>query len=269
MNLSTLNRLGAKAKPTAQAIARFCEREGIGYEFEPSRRGHPSVRLTMNRQSRKVFFSGTPGDQRVIENVLQNVRKEARSMGWKPRKETPVETVARTLSDLPKVVERSEPAPSVVKRYDPPAPDIPRPPERWVNRSYSAPEVTPELSKALEARNEWIFEQKRSGRKSPDIYLDLTRVGWSIKSAANIDATYSTMRQKLGLSKPRSERPENPEPEAVPGISTPNLDPLVLAIAEAIAPMVREQLAKQSQEIQALRAKADKWDAIAGLVKEA
>lgn len=247
MNLSTLSRLGAKAKPTAQAIARFCEREGIGYEFEPSRRGHPSVRLTMNRQSRKVFFSGTPGDQRVIENVLQNVRKEARSMGWKPRKETPVETVARTLSDLPKVVERSEPAPSVVKRYEPPSPQIPRPPNK-------------------DARNEWIFDKMEGGEHQDDLAKELTRVGWAIQPQS-VYAQYRLIKRDRGEAKFTKAKPA--EVLECQPVQHQAFDPLVIAIAEAIAPMVRDQLAKQSQEIQALRAKADKWDAIAGLVKEA
>ena len=63
-------------------------------------------------------------------------------------------------------------------------------------------------------------------------------------------------------------QPPRHEPE-VKHRAEPAIDPLVLAIAEAIAPLIREQLAKQSKALEAMKAKADKWDAISGLVREA
>lgn len=248
MNTAGITRLGAKAKPTAEAIAKWCEREGVGYEFLPPRGGHPSVRLSLNRQSRKVFFSATPSDMRVIENVLQSVRKEARVMGWKPRKEAPMETVAKTLSDIPKLVNQGAP---VIRRYEHPKSDIPKPPN-------------------VDRRNEWIFDQMIAGGDHHEVADKLSTAGWDLKPQS-VYAQYRKTRLEKGyepalkMQKRGNEKSEPSKPAHVssPAVSSETIhDPLVIAIAEAIAPLLRDQ-------IRSLKVKADKWDAIAGLVKDA
>jgi hypothetical protein len=141
MNTAGLSFLGSKAKPTAEAIARWCEGEGVGLEFD-KRSGHPCAILTLNRQTRKVFFSSTPSDWRDAENSLVNIKKAARELGWEPRKEAPMETVAKSLADLPRLVEPPEPHSVEIRlsREDGP----PRPPHKA-------------------ERDEWIFERMQKG----------------------------------------------------------------------------------------------------------
>ena len=274
MNTAGLSFLGAKAKPAAEAIARWCEREGVGIEFI-KRGGHPAAVLSFNRQSRKVFFSSTASDHRALENILQTCRKEARNMGWEPQKETVMETtVLKSFADLPKV---PEPEPHRVEiRLEKPAapePTCPKPPARFAGKMLSGGIEDYELTKAIKRRNAWIAEQKDAGQSANDIYLEVVAAGWHMKSSANIYAVLSTMRQRNGTAKPREEmraaKTARPEPERVHITAEPAIDPLVFAIAEAIAPLIREQLAKQSKALEAMKAKADKWDAISGLVREA
>lgn len=260
MNTAGLTYLGAKAKPIAEAIARWCEREGIGYEFLPARGGHPSVRLSLSRQTRKVFFSSSASDQRTILNVLQSVRKEARAMGWEPRKETPMEaSVVKSLSELPKVVGPPDPVKSIVRRQEPPGPDgAPRPPDK-------------------QARNEWIFQKMEAGANKEDLARKLSAAGWDMKPQS-VYAQWRLTRREKGFAPAftikRGRGRKGPAPTDKPKVpeapvSPVSIAPLVLAIAEAIAPLIREQLAQQGRSIEALKAKADKWDAIAGLVKDA
>lgn len=253
MNTAGLSYLGAKAKPTAEAIARWCEHEGIGYEFVAAKGRHPRVNLSLNRRTRMVVFSGSPSDSRVIENVLQNVRKEARFLGWEPRKETPMETpVLKSLSDLPKL---AEPEPHSVEIRLAKTNAAPRPPN-------------------IKARNEWIFQRFEDGDDKDQIHAQLVAAGWKSLQPKSVYAQYKlTRRQKgfpTGAPRPRKggKLVAQPEPGRVQHIAAPTIDPLVLAIAEAIAPLIREQLAKQSKALESLKAKADKWDAISGLVRE-
>lgn len=271
MNTASLTRLGAKAKPIAQAIARWCERESIGYEFEPAIGKHPRVRLSYNRQSRVVYFSSTASDFRTVENVLSNCRKEARLMGWKPRKEKPVEASVKSLADLPRLAETTTPEPhSVVIRYQHPE-KVPAPPQQFLRKQLpSGRHSFPQLTKAIRERNKWVAEQKANGRADDAVWGDLIGAGWLIKSAGNISGMLSQHRKAEGVIV--SDKAPRHEPEAQHRVTPEQqgtVDPLVLAIAEAIAPLIREQIAKQRAETQALKAKADKWDAIAGLVKDA
>lgn len=260
MNTAGLSYLGAKAKPTAEAIARWCEREGLGYEFLPARGRHPRVRLSLNRQSRMVVFSGSPSDTRVIENVLQNVRKEARNLGWEPRKESPMEApVVKSLADLPKLAE----APAV------PESGVPKIPEKWRGKSVVGNIRCDELKAAFKRRNEWVANELDHGTRHADILHYLKQAGWDIQTESALD--YMAMKAR-GYTAPKPGVPK-PEPEVfqprAPAERQATVDPLVLAIAEAIAPLIRDQLAKQSKALEALKAKADKWDAISGLVREA
>lgn len=261
MNTAGLTYLGAKAKPTAEAIARWCEREGLGYEFLPARGRHPRVRLSLNRQSRMVVFSGSPSDSRVIENVLQNVRKEARNMGWEPRKEIPMEKpVVKSLADLPKLA-------------DPAATRLPVPgiPAAWRGKSVRGNIRDPDLRVAFERRNAWVRDAMQDGLGYDEVTAALRKAGWDVQTISAIDM----MVNKANGGSYKAPKPPRHEPEvehravaaSVPTAAT--IDPLVLAIAEAIAPLIRDQLAAQTRALEALKAKADKWDAISGLVREA
>lgn len=277
MNTAGLSYLGAKAKPTAEAIARWCEREGLGYEFLPAKGRHPRVRLTLNRRSRMVIFLGSPSDSRVIENVLQNVRKEARFLGWEPRKETPMEApVVKSLADLPKLAEPASEPHSVIIRYEHPEkkPDAPSGCPRPRGRSHQ----DPDYQSACKKRNEWVFQRFEDGWSIDKIYEAVIAAGWEAKSAQNMYAYATFHRQEAGLSGKgrRKQAPKHiplntfrPEPERVEHTAMPAIDPLVLAITEAIAPLIRDQLANQRKDMESLKAKADKWDAISGLVREA
>jgi hypothetical protein len=272
MNTASLTRLGAKAKPIAQAIARWCEGESIGYDFEPAIGKHPRVRLSYNRQSRVVYFSSTASDFRTAENVLSNCRKEARLMGWKPRKEKPVEApIVNSLADLPRLAETTAPEPQgVVIRYQHPE-KAPAPPQQFLRKQLPAGRHNvPQLTKAIRERNKWVAEQKAKGRTDDAVWSDLIGAGWVIKSASNVSGMLSQHRRAEGA--PVTQKAPGHEPEVqhrAPPEPQGTIDPLVLAIAEAIAPLIGDQIAKQRGEIAALKAKADKWDAIAGLVKDA
>lgn len=258
MNTAGLSYLGAKAKPTAEAIARWCEREGLGYEFLPARGRHPRVRLSLNRQSRMVVFSGSPSDNRVIENVLQNVRKEARSLGWEPKKDTPMEApVVKSLADLPKLAE------PVSERS--PVPGIPA---AWRGKSVRGNIRDPDLRVAFERRNVWVRDAMRDGLGYDEVIAALRKAGWDVQTISAIDM----MVNKANGGSYAAPKPPRHEPEVkhrAPAEPQADIDPLVLSIAEALAPLIRDQLAKQSKAMEALKAKADKWDAISGLVREA
>lgn len=181
--------------------------------------------------------------------------------------------VVKSLADLPKL---AEPAPephsveiklsdprSVIVKHEHTA-DVPRPPNKA-------------------ARDEWIFEKMRAGGDQEKLARKLNAVGWDIKPQSVYAQYRLTRRQKgfePGAPRPRAKKAEcpvkhiplntfRPEPERVEHTAMPAIDPLVLAIAEAIAPLIRDQLANQRKDMEALKAKADKWDAISGLVREA
>lgn len=271
MNTAGLTALGAKAKPIAEAIARLCEQEGIGVEFSKGGK-HPYALITYNRQSRKVFFAGTSANFRTIDYALRDTKAVARQIGWEPRKEIPMEVpVLKSLSDLPKLVEPAPEPHSVEIR-------LPRPNDcpPQIGRNT----MDPVYKAACKKRNEWVFNRFEEGWDAERIYKGFTAAGWEAKSSQNMYAYATFHRKEAGIfsrdpnKKPAREKPApkdapRHEPEVEHRAPAGAIDPLVLAIAEAIAPLVREQLAKQSRAIEALKAKADKWDAISGLVRDA
>ena len=168
--------------------------------------------------------------------------------------------VVKSLSDLPKL---SEP---VAAR--PPVPAIP---DAWRGKSVRGNIRDPELRVAFDRRNVWVRDAMKDGLGYDKVMAALRKAGWDVQTISAIDmmvykadgGTYETRAPK-----PAPVQPPRHEPE-VKHRAEPAIDPLVLAIAEAIAPLIREQLAKQSKALEAMKAKADKWDAISGLVREA
>jgi hypothetical protein len=260
MNTASLSALGAKAKPLAEGIARWCEQEGIGVEF--GRRGkHPFAELTFNRQTRKFFFSGTPSDWRTSENQIRDIKATVRAMGWTPRKETEMETpVVKSLADLPKLAEPAQPG-------------VPQIPEKWRGKSIRGNIRCDELRAALDARNTWVSQEMKAGKTSEYLLAKLQKAGWDVQTPSAIDmmafkADGSRYPSEINRVKPLPKAanpptiPARPERVEIEHRAPEGLDPLVIAIAQAIAPLFHEQL-------RTLRAKADKWDAISGLVREA
>lgn len=75
----------AKAKHTMRAVSDWCDREGIACTFRKLNGGHMVAEISRGGMTRRVSFSGTPADRRrVTQNVLRDVRKEARALGWAP-----------------------------------------------------------------------------------------------------------------------------------------------------------------------------------------
>lgn len=78
----------AKARDTIRAVTDWCDREGIACTFSKLNGGHLVAELSRSGRTRRVSFSGTPADRRrVTLNVLRDVRKEARALGWAPENE--------------------------------------------------------------------------------------------------------------------------------------------------------------------------------------
>ena len=260
MNTASLSALGAKAKPLAEGIARWCEQEGIGVEF--GKRGkHPFAEITFNRQTRKVFFSGTPSDFRTGDNQIRDLKTTLRNMGWTPRKETEMETpVVKSLSDLPRLAE-------------PASAGVPQIPEKWRGKSVRGNIRCEELRAALDARNAWVGRELKAGQNQEYLLAKLQKAGWDVQTPSAIDmmafkADGSKYPSEVNRVKvlPKAANPPTiqarPERVTVEHRAPEALDPLVIAIAQAIAPLFHEQF-------RTLKAKADKWDAISGLVREA
>jgi hypothetical protein len=266
MNIGKMSGLSPKAKPTAEAIARTCERYGIGCQFGQTGK-HPYAQITVNRQTRKVYFSSTPSDYRGWQNVISDVKKTARSLGWEPtanhEEDTEMQTV-KTLADLPRLAE----------------PGCPPLPENWIGKPVRGRITHPDLLAAYARRNEWIMQQVAAGVKRTDILAEMRRAGWDITSAGAVDMV--VFKAKGGKYPSEIKRYERlvteaptqiqvtvaPAPAVQPAPASEGLDPLVLAIASVIAPLIREQLAQQAKQMETYKAKADKWDAIAGLVRD-
>lgn len=261
---AAMESIGRKAKDTASFVTDWCSENGISCEIFPTQTsGHPAFRITVDGRTAKVFFAGSPSDQRRSRHqALADVKRKAKTLGWTPpEKERTMVTLTQTGVNKFDSQRPSEgPAgPPVVTRYVPPPAGAPKPP-------------------GLDARNKWIFEQFEAGMKTEDVHRGLVNAGWHSLKTQSVYAQYRKMKQsidlewsqegtalmaigdmqKMGLSRSRNTEREAPKAQAAP----PDTDPLVLAIAHAIAPLLKEQ-------IRSLKEKADKWDAIAGLVKDA
>lgn len=262
MNTASISALGASAKPLAEHIARFCEQQGIGVEFRKTGK-HPCAELTFNRRSRKVFFSGTPSDWRLKENVIRDVKKTARELGWEPKEETEMERpVVKSLRDLPQIAVEPEHHSLKVPTPDNPAKKealgaCPQIPSAWRGKSIRGNIRDPELHEMLAHRNEWVRRASEAGVSDEKILASVRQAGWDIQTLGAV----AQMAARAGGYKAPTVRKPAPERVEITHQVTA-IDPLVLAIAEAIAPLLKA-------EMKALKAKADKWDAISGLVREA
>ena len=297
MNTAGLTTLGAKAKPLAETIARFCEREGIAVQFRNTGK-HPCAEITVNRQTRKVFFSGTPSDWRLKQNVIRDIKQQARLIGWEPKEDRMENVTVKSLQDLPQIT--AEPAvPSVTA-------SAPRIPEQWLGKNLSGNKACPELRAAMDARNAWVAACIRAGWDGHRILDALRAAGWKIETEA---ALLYMQGKALGTIPTRAKKPETAKPAMTPervkyleakereiaeeqkgkspsewrkrlgdlaakrGLTElaeyakkSDASALALAIEQAIIPVMEAHFAKQLAE---LKAKADKWDAISGLVREA
>jgi hypothetical protein len=294
MNTASIAGLSPKAKPTAEIIARACERYGFGCQFGTANK-HPYAEITVNRQTRKIYFSSTPSDYRSRLNTISDLKKTARALGWEPNaninedEDTDMTQTVKSLADLPRLGE----------------PGCPPPPDQWAGKPIRGRIRHPDLLAAYAKRNRWIMEQHHAGMKHNEILGHLRTAGWDITSSGAVDMVvfkekngkysneeerYTNYAEQLtNTDMPRlprlstTKRHERELTEAAtdtsfissrpfvtmtPAPASEGLDPLVLAIATVIAPLIREQLAQQAKQMETYKAKADKWDAIAGLVRD-
>jgi hypothetical protein len=266
MNVTGMSKISPKAKPTAEAIARQCERHGIGCKFGQTGK-HPYAEITVNRQTRKVYFASTPSDYRGWMNVISDVKKTARLLGWEPNapinEETDMQTV-KSLSDLPRL-------------NDPPAPQLPL---EFRGKPVRGRITAPELVEAYAKRNKWILDRHNDGMRNMQIWSQLRDAGWDIATPGAIEmvvfkskgGVYPSQVKRGDVPPPvkveKAEKVEKAAPVEAPPEIVEGLDPLIMAIAHVIAPLIRAQLAQQGKQLEAYKAKADKWDAIAGLVRD-
>lgn len=266
MNVASISGLSPKAKSTAEIIARTCERYGFGCEFGQANK-HPYAEITVNRQTRKIYFSATPSDYRSRLNTISNLKKTARSLGWEPDadnnedEDTDMTQTVKSLADLPRL-------------SDAPAPGLP---PNYIGKPIRGRITNLELLKAYEKRNEWIVARNEAGAKSTEIWQELRRAGWDLAGPSAVEmvlykargGTYPSQVKRGDVRPaPAPEKIEQAEPVEATPKNVEGLDPLILAIAHVIAPLIRAQLAQQGKQLEAYKTKADKWDAIAGLVRD-
>ena len=320
--------LPASAKDTAKAITRWCETEGVAHTFTHLKGGHLAVVMRRQGKTRRVVFSASPSDRRSVENVLRDVRKEARVLGWTPKSQEDKMgiCIGGSYAHKPKTEASIGPAgPVTITR---PSPDkAPAPPARFAFKRFGPGNMDKQLRAALAKRNDWAIKQEDAGRPHEDILKDLTEVGWVLTNVASIHSMIERTRNKAAgyvapsrqkkadkqrqelawtiqqvapsdtpymaldpaqrlaeiqkdMKKQQREKLEAKQrKDGVATLSAEQFDDLRQAMADkrglgelaqaierAIIPVMEAHFAKQHAE---LKAKADKWDAISGLVREA
>ena len=257
--------LPASAKDVALAVAKWCEAAGVPYDFGTSKK-HCYAQLTWNRQSRKVYFASTPSDRRARYNVLSDVRRTVRDLGW-TGKSPPIEErllpTPKEEKEMVHIVGGSAPSKPVQKSSEGPA-SVVTITRAGAEEAPPVPHHNEEINRRrIKARNKWVYEQSEAGRDPMKLLEQLRSVGWQIKGPDNIYAMKAQHKKDAGLSKPTAPKVRTPDP-VVSHEADGRPDDLVMQLARAIAPIIEARLSECAE----WKAKADKWDAISGLVRD-
>ena len=317
--------LPASAKDTVKAITRWCENEGVAHTFTHLKGGHLAVVMRRQGKTRRVVFSASPSDRRSVENVLRDVRKEARVLGWTPKSQEDNMgiCIGGTYGHKPQPQVSTGPAGPVTVTK--PENRAPAPPPQYVGKKFAPATSNPKLRLQLSRRNDWVIGEDEKGRPHADILKELCEVGWYLTNVASVGSMIDRTRARREAEKPKVESTpdswrarligaavdralmsDGPAQTAAQklaeiqkdmkqqqreklevkqrkdGVATLSaeqfddlrqamadkrgLGELAQAIEQAIIPVMEAHFAKQHAE---LKAKADKWDAISGLVREA
>ena len=119
----------------------------------------------------------------------------------------------------------------------------------------------------LEERNAAMFEARQAGATGEEILTVMTAAGWRVK-LQTIHAAISREKHRRLDAAAAKDCDKLVKQTAAPQVKPTNIepmDPLIIEIAKAIAPLLEKRF-KVDPEISA---KADKWDAIKGLINDA
>lgn len=259
-------RIPPQARATADALVQFCVKAGVNYEFLPmTGSGHPLIKMEFGRQSRKMTFASTPSDRRRgALNAVSQARRLCREMGWqKPSKEQPVTyMIPQSMSKFDAQRPSTGPA-SECTITRPSNIQIPPPIGDQVNINWTR--WSDEQRARRVERDAAIAAAQEARHPAKDIHKALVARGWTVK-LSSVTALATQYRQSLMLQ----AKPAKAEPKARPAPQAKSaqrfeIDDLALEIARAIAPIIAAQL----DGVEDLRAKAEKWEAIKGLVSDA
>jgi len=260
-------RIPSQARATADALVQFFIKAGVDYEFLPiGGGGHPQVRMAWGRESRKMSFSATPSDKRRgSHNAVSQARRLCREMGWK-KKEKVMKMGKQGMSMFDAQQASSGPA-SEARVFRPngymlKGVKIPEAPEGYVpTRGQRG------WGNLLEERNAAMFEARQQGATGKEILTVVTAAGWRMKLQTVHTAISAEKYRRLDAAAAKDcDTPvkQAAAPQVKPTSIEP-IDPLIIEIAKAIAPLLEKRF-KVDPEISA---KADKWDAIKGLINDA
>lgn len=258
-------RVPSSAEHTASAIKNWCAEQGVDFEFLPvNGRGHPQVRVMIGRQSRKMSFAATPSDKRRgALNAVSQLRRVCREIGWKGKEEPMTNLVSTRVSKFDAQKPSTGPAgqvkimrpetPAVVAGIVIPSPIMGQLSKHHLNWSG-------EESLRVKERNEAMRQAYEAGAKVPVIHEAVEDAGWEM-SLGSVSVNITRARRERGEPHRRAATQRKTEtlPAEPPVLKTrcSDVDEFALAIAAAIAPLIGD-----------LKAKAEKWDAIKGLVSE-
>ena len=237
-----------KMNSTAEALRDWCLENGVDFTFIPPRGKHPKIEIRVAGKTRWQTYPGSPSDRRGSKNAVSDLRRLARSMGWKP-KEKPMRMASQSISKFDGQ-KTSLGAAGPVKVIRPVA-------DRVLVAGVEIPKAGTCSSRV---RDEAFMEADMAGANTAEVYAASVEAGWSVKRNS-ISSLITQARDRAGLPRKRSAPQNLPAP--VEEHQAKALPPIVLEIAQAIAPII----ARHCTPDPAVMAKADKWDAIADLVK--
>lgn len=270
--------------------------------------GHPKIKVTYDGVTRKLSFPSSPSDHRAVKNGLSSLKRLISTMGLpfdeqkellngkviETEEDTAVGAALKSALNPGAIVTEDEEGrvhhePIITRKDDKPMGDsgdffkgiqIPICPKDWVNKKlpFGAPPV--ELHQPLKDREEFVWDAfTKAGASHQEISDALQSKGW-VMNAKAVSSRLVRTRAKRGdsitadppVDDDYAKRMVKVKPEALAArAEAPSRDVVALTelVVEAIRPHIQTVLATiVPDDLAAVRAKADKFDAQQDLMKD-
>ena len=255
----------ASARDTADLLTGFCEQNGVAYELQGiNGAGRCVLAVTVKGQTRKVSFAAKPSNKaRSGKNSLRDLKHTLQDLGWQPQEESKMKPEgARTMRFDAQKPSMGPAGPVTVYTHTQivlAGIEVPIPP--W------GPDGSRECSQVqrdayADDLDIFLVQAGEAGASAEEISSVVTKVGVPLSCA--------DVQQRLCAARERLEMPKADKKDG----AVVSLTDLEREVVRMISTLIDRKMAERDKEmaalqrqVDALRSKADKYDALKGLLE--
>jgi len=256
-----IHKLPRGARLIVEQIASVLEDAGAKWELMgPSGKGHYVIAVTYNGNLFRQHIPANFNDSRAPKNAVSQIKRSLRQLGWAPNAPAARE-VAREDAFKNQTVSEGAASECIITKPEKPDSEA---------ITIKGIEIPLEGSRNLKLRNEAMLQANERGATFDQLYEVATKAGWRLSRSSVGGFLYRAKKQREGIDVDGQRYAKNDEKVfiTVTKDKKDQATDLALEIASAIAPIIERHLGERDQQIEQLKAQAEKFTKLKQLMED-